>query len=303
MKASQLFWGFFFITFGTLYLVARYSTFYIDWYAIWELWPILIILAGIAIIFKGTFVKPVISVFIGILLAFLAFGFFNDLFDVFDNNNHFNSRSSNYSENNYNLEYNKEIEHVNLKISAGAGKFTIDDTTDKLVKGYSRGNFGDYNLTSTNKDSLVWVNFNMEKVDVDLFGGNYKNQLKLSLNEGPTYSFDLEIGAAKSYFDLRPFKVNNLILKTGAADTKIRFGDKSELIIVNIEMGAAGLKIYVPKKSGCKINGDMLLIAKDLDEFIQKDSDYYITENYEQAENKIIIDIEGGVAAFEVKRY
>jgi hypothetical protein len=47
----------------------------------------------------------------------------------------------------------------------------------------------------------------------------------------------------------------------------------------------------------------MLLIAKDLDEFIQKDSDYYITENYERAENKIIIDIEGGVAAFEVKRY
>ena len=59
----------------------------------------------------------------------------------------------------------------------------IDDTTKKLVKGYSRGNFGNYNLTSTNKDSVVWVDFNMDKVDVDLFGGNYKNQLKLSLNE------------------------------------------------------------------------------------------------------------------------
>ncbi len=303
MKASQLFWGFFFITFGTLYLVARYSTFYIDWYAIWELWPILIILAGIAIILKGTFVKPVISVLIGILLAFLAFGFFNDLFGVFSNNNHFGTRSGNYSENNYNLEYNKEIEHVNLKIAAGAGKFTIDDTTNGLVKGYSRGDFGNYNLTSTNKDSIVWVNFNMDNVDIDLFGGNYKNQLKLSLNKEPTYSFDLEIGAAKSYFDLRPFKVKNLVLKTGAADTKIRLGDKSDLVMVNIEMGAASLKIYVPEKSGCKINGDMVLMSKDLDGFIQEGSDYYVTENYDFATQKIIIDIEGGVAAFKVKRY
>lgn len=303
MKASQLFWGFFFITFGTLYLVARYSTFYIDWYAIWELWPVLIILAGVAIILKGTFVKPVISVLIGILLAFLAFGFFNDLFDVFGNDNHFKTRSRNYSENNYNLEYNEEIAHVNLKIAAGAGKFTIDDTTKKLVTGYSRGNFGNYNLTSTNKDSVVWVDFNMDNVDVDLFGGNYNNQLKLSLNKEPSYSFDLEIGAAKSYFDLRPFKVKNLVLQTGAADTRIRLGDKSELVMVNIEMGAASLKIYVPQKSGCKINGEMVLMSKDLDGFVKKGSDYYITENYESAAEKIIIDIDGGVSAFEVKRY
>ena len=303
MKASQLFWGFFFITFGTLYLVARYSTFYIDWYAIWELWPILIILAGVAIILKGTFVKPVISVLIGILIAFLAFGFFNDLFDVFDNNSHFNSRSRNYSENNYNLEYNNKIEHVNLDIAAGAGKFTIDDTTNKLITGYSRGNFGNYNLTSTNKDSVVWVNFNMENVDIDLFAGNYKNQLKLSLNKAPTYSFNFEIGAAKSYFDLRQFKVKNLVLQTGAADTKIRLGDKSELVMVNVEMGAAALKIYVPEKSGCKISGDMVLMSKDLDGFIKKGSDYYVTDNYEFVAEKIIINIEGGVSAFEVKRY
>ena len=47
MKSSNLFWGFFLVTFGTLYLVARYTTFLIDWYAIWELWPVLIILAGV----------------------------------------------------------------------------------------------------------------------------------------------------------------------------------------------------------------------------------------------------------------
>ena len=41
-----------------------------------------------------------------------------------------------------------------LKVKAGAGKFNIEKTTDDLVKGYSRGNIGEYNFTSSIKDSI-----------------------------------------------------------------------------------------------------------------------------------------------------
>lgn len=303
MKSSNLFWGFFFITFGSLYLVARYSNFIIDWYAIWELWPILIILAGISIILKGTLFKPVLSVLIGILLAFLAFGFFNDVFEIFENRDFHRSHWRDYSENYYNMDYDKNIHHVNLNIEAGAGKFNIEKTTEDLIKGYSKGNIGDYYFNKRVEDSVAWINLNMEKVDVDLFGGSFKNQFKLSLNENPTYSFDLEIGAAKSYFNFIPFKIKKIELKTGATDTRIKLGDKSEMIYVDVEMGAAALKFYVPKSSGCIIKGDMVLMTKDLDEFEKRDSDYYITKNYDSAANKIIMDIEGGVSALEVKRY
>jgi energy-coupling factor transporter transmembrane protein EcfT len=302
MKASQLFWGFFFITIGSLYLVARYSAFIVDWYAIWELWPVLLILTGIGIIVKGTFVKPVISVLMGVLIAFLVFGFFNDLFDVFDNNNYHKRNSRNFSENNYELQYDNSINHVNLKINAGAGKFVIEDTTDILFKGYSEGNFGEYEFTNSQQDSNAWVNFSMDNVDLNMFGSSNINKFEISLNKNPTYSMDFNIGAAKSYFDLRPFKVKNLVLKTGAADTKIRLGNKSPLLFTNVEMGAAALKIYIPKTSGCKIYGDMVLIAKDLDGFMKHDSDYYITENYETAKEKIIIQIDGGVSSIDVKR-
>lgn len=304
MKSSNLFWGFFFITFGGLYLIARYSSFVIDWYAIWELWPILIILVGIAIILKGSFFKPIISILIGVLLAFLAFGFFNDVFDVFDYHETRDTRWwDDYSENYYNLSYDNNIKHVNLNIEAGAGKFYIEKTTDDLVKGYSRGNIGEYDFTNSKNDSIAWVSLSMDDVHSDIFGSSLKNQLKLSLNENPTYTLDLKIGAAKSFFNLIPFKVKNLVLKTGATDTKIKLGSKSEMTYVNVEMGAAALVIYIPKSSGCKIAGDMILMSKNLDGFAKQNSGAYFTDNYNLADNKIILDIKGGISSLDVKRY
>jgi len=143
----------------------------------------------------------------------------------------------------------------------------------------------------------------MDEVDMNLFNTSLKNQFQLSLNEHPTYSLTATIGASKSYFNLIPFKVKNLVLETGAADTKIKLGDKSNMVYVNVEMGAAALVIYIPKSSGCKISGDMVLMKKDLKGFESKDSDYYYTENYDDAQNKIIMEIQGGVSSFEVKRY
>lgn len=303
MKASNLFWGFFFITIGTLYLVARYTSFIFDWYAIWELWPIIIILAGLAIILKGTFFKPIISVLFGISLAFLVFGFFSDVFDEFDNRHYDDSNWEDYSENYYNLDYDGNVKHVNLNIEAGAGKFNIEKTTDKLVKGYSRGNIGKYNFTQTLEDSVSWVKLKMDDFDSNIFGSNLDNQFKLSLNEIPTYSLDLQIGAAKSYFNLIPFKVKNVVLKTGATDTKIKIGNKAKTVHVDVEMGAASLKIYIPKSSGCKIMGEMVLMTKRLDGFKKNEDGDFVTRNYKTADENIIMNIEGGVASLDVKRY
>ena len=303
MKSSNLFWGFFFITFGSLYLVGRYTTFIVDWYAVWELWPVIIIVSGIAIILKGTFVKPVVSVLMGILVAFFVFGIFNDVFDFVDDNNFHKDYSKKYSENNYTLTYNDSIKHVNLKIEAGAGNFEIEKTTSDLIKGYSKGNIGVYEFDTNNKDSIQWVNVAMDDVKGNFLNKSLKNDFDISLNDNPTWSFDINIGAAKSYFNLIPFKVDNLVLNTGATETTIKLGNKSDLTVMNISMGAASLKIYVPESSGCKVKGEMVLMSKVLNGFETKDSDYYVTPGFEQAKQKIIIDIDGGVSSFEVERY
>jgi len=302
MKSSNLFWGFFFITFGSLYLLNRYTNVDIDWYYIWDLWPVAIILLGISIILKGTFVKPVISLIMGIILAVFLFGLINDAFEYDDYRDFRRGHFRDYSENSYQIDYDNNISEVNLKIAAGAGKFNVERTTEDLIKGYSVGNVGKYNFAKSQNDSLVNIDVTMNDVGTKIFGGKFTNDFQISLNENPIYNFDIQIGAAKSYFNLIPFKVNNISLKTGATETKIKLGDKSQLINLNVEMGAAALKIYIPKTSGCKITGDMALVSKSLDDFIVNGSEY-VTDNFDSATEKIYININGGLASFEVSKY
>jgi len=301
MKTSQLFWGFFLITIGSLYLLEKYVVIAIDWHFVWSLWPVIIIFAGLALVLKGTFVKPVINILFGILMALLVFGFFNDTFDGVRRHHDRKVFSNDISKNTYDVDYSENISHVNLSFNAGAGKFYIDGTTDKLIKGFAEGNIKDYNVENNQTDSVAWVKINLERKGESFFKG--KNKFELKLNSSPTWNLDFNIGAAKSNFDLRPFKVKNLVINTGAAKTKIKLGDKTDLTYVNIDMGAAALIIYIPKTSGCKVKGDMVLMSKELDGFNKTESGFYLTSNYDTAKNKIIIDIDGGVSSFKIKRY
>ncbi|MCP5061823.1 MAG: hypothetical protein GY936_05075 [Ignavibacteriae bacterium] len=304
MKTSQLFWGFFFISIGAFFLLEKYFLFYIDWNFIWDLWPVIIIFAGLSIIARNTFIKPIMSILFGILIAVLVFGFFSDVFDGVSNR-HSRSILSNSNSNKkvYSVDYDSSVTHANLSFNAGAGSFKIENTTDKLVKGLARGIMGNYNFEQTLRDSTSWVTVDMEKVDGKFLIKDVMNKLSLSLNERPTWSMELGLGAAKTFLDLRPFKVKNLVINTGASNTKIKLGDKTKTTYVNVEMGVASLTIYVPKTSGCKVSGEMILMKKEFSGFDKKGSDYYITDNYEESPKKILIDIDGGVSAFKVRRY
>ncbi|MBI1931477.1 MAG: hypothetical protein HYS24_02950 [Ignavibacteriales bacterium] len=302
MKSSNLFWGFFFITFGALYLLGRYTAIDIDWYAAWDLWPIVLILIGISIILKGTIFRPIFSVIMGIVLALFIFGMINDTFDFFNRDNFHRKHFHDYSENSYIIEYQNDISEVNLNIAAGAGKFNIERTTEDLIKGNSEGNVGKYNFTKNQIDSIINVDIKMDDTGDKIFEGHLTNDFQLSLNENPVYNIDLQIGAAKSYFNLIPFKVKNISLKTGATETKIKLGNKIQETNLNVEMGAASLKIYIPQTSGCKITGDMALVSKDLDGFIVNGSDY-VTDNFDTATEKILIHVNGGLSSFTVNKY
>jgi len=304
MKAKQLFWGFLFITVGVLFLAEKYFSIIIDWEFIWDLWPLIIVFAGLSIIFKNTFIKPFLNILFGIFAAILVFGFFSDTFDGISSSKERNIFSNNNSDKKtYSIDYDSSVTLANLSFNAGVGSFKIENTSNELVKGLARGRVGNYNFENSIKDSTAWITIDMEDIKGKHFFGKVKNKLSLSLNENPSWSLELNLGAAKTFLDLRPFKINNLVVNTGVSNTKIKLGDKTKTTYVNIEMGAASLTVYVPKTSACKVTGDMVLMKKKLDGFNKKDSNYYITDNYETSPNKIIIDIDGGVSSFKVRRY
>jgi hypothetical protein len=300
MKTGQLFWGTFFLTLGSLFLLVKYNTIDINWHFTWDLWPVLLILWGLTVILKNTVAKPVMGVLFGVFLGVFIYGAVFNIFDVFDySDDHFDE----YESKTFYEDFSEDTEYANLELSAGVGSFTIRDRTSKLIKGTARGNIGSYSLYTKNRDETAYLEVDFGKNSVTIFGAEIKNKLDISLNDTPIWDIDLNLGAAKADFDLSKFKVSKISLETGASKTRILIGDKLDRVNVDVKMGAASLEFQIPQDFECKLTGDMVFITKEIPGFIKRDSGYYTTPDYESAEKKIMINVDGGVASLSITRY
>lgn len=299
MKTGQIFWGILFVTVGGLILLNRYDIVDVNWYFVWDLWPLLLILWGLMIMSKDTIAKPIITVVIAFFVGVIIYGTISNVVD--------DSRYESYwDEDNeirkFSEEYDPSMKFAELNLSGGVGTFVITDRTSKLVRGYAKGDVEHLDFSSHANGDKVYINVELDKNDWHVFKGTSKKLVEVELNRNPIWDIDLNLGAAKSNFDLSPFKVKNLEINTGATKTKIKLGEAYPDTKIKIQMGAASLDLLIPKESGCRLKGDMALMAKDFKGF-GKESGYYITSNYEQAENKIDIHISGGVSSIEIDRY
>lgn len=302
MKSGQLFWGLFLLTIGALFLLIKYDVICSDFGFVWDLWPLIFVLWGAIVIFKNSLVRPVISALFGIFLAVMLFGLFANIFSGFGFSYNFSDKD-NFSES-FSEEYNDSIAYADFHLNSGAGTFELGrTTTTKLLEGEAYGTLAEYDFISDIVDSSAYIEFSLHKKHFNFFDGKLRNHLDIALNENPVWDFNLDFGAAKGRFDLSPFKVKNVDLNTGASNVRLKLGDRLDSTNVDIEMGAAALRIEIPENSGCQIKGEMVLMSRSLPGFDKIGKGYYETTDFENAAKKIFIRIEGGVASFKVVRY
>ncbi|MFC2084327.1 hypothetical protein ACFLS9_04655 [Bacteroidota bacterium] len=299
MKSGQIFWGLFFLTIGTTFLLVRNDLICLDWYFLLDLWPVLLILWGLTIITKETKVKPLVVALFGILIGLIVFG---TIHSFFTSDDCYEYDFDGFGQNTYTEEYDSTSKYANLELSAGAGSFTITESTPLLVKGTTSGSLAKYYFNTTKRRNKAWVDIEQTGRSINIFGSNFRNRLNIELNENPVWDIDLNLGASTSFLDLSDFKVSNLSLNTGASKTKIKLGNKYDEVKVDVDMGAATLIFIIPKESGCKIIGDMVLVARDIEGFRKRNSDNYVTSNYGSADSKILLDINSGVSYLKVIR-
>ncbi len=299
-KSGQLFWGFLFLTIGVLFFLDKNDFQLLIPSEISSYWPLLIILWGVAIIVKGTILKPIVSAISGAFLGIFLFGSIFG-FEHFPNNQDEIEREITTAA--FYEDYRDSIEYATLSLRTGASKIKVGGITDKLISGSSSGTFNSFNFKTRYRDNSARIVLRHSKDEIDLFGDNNYRNLDFSLNQNPIWNIDLKVGAATIKMDLSEYKVSKFNIKTGATTTDLKLGDREETIKVNIEMGAATMKISIPKESACQIKGDMIMVVKDLEGFEDIGKKRYQTENFNSAQNKIFINFDGGVSTLKVKRY
>lgn len=78
-RRNGLFWGIFLLTFGVLFLARRAGWLDVDWHSLVNLWPVLLILAGVNLILerRGNGAAFITTIMLAVAVPTTLFGFFN----------------------------------------------------------------------------------------------------------------------------------------------------------------------------------------------------------------------------------
>ena len=333
MKRTGLFWGIALITLGVVFMAHNYGWFYIDWSFFSRFWPVLIILAGLNLIFakSNSAAALVTTVLLAVSVPLAIVGMFHG--NRWDGNDRYEYRYNNDdddddSDHNRNDDEDDDdgdrndrrprvqtshiaepmdsvIQQASLKFESGAGRFYIGAPSDSLVEADTKMSVSKYSMSVNRSDESrsAEIELKLDDDEIKLKSGELVNLVDLRLNPKPTWTFDFGIGAGQANFDLSAYAVRSVKLGAGAADIEIKLGDRAPQSDVRIESGVTSVTLKIPKTAGCQVETQGALTVKKLDGFVEIGGGVYQTPGYAGTAKKINIHYEGGVSRFEVERY
>ncbi len=291
------------IVLGLLFTLENLNVIDFDWYNLWRLWPVVLVLWGISILPAKNIVKSI--------LVIIVLG--ASVYYMLENNVEWeNSRSYSYQfydddDNSYRFEQdftipmNDSVKYAKLEMDVAASSFLLFEDNTDLVDFDKSGSNMDYKYTVMQQDSTAEMKIFLE----DDFTVNHRknNTIDMGVSTFPVWNMSFDVGAAKADFDLSEIKISDLDIEGGAASIDVKLGDNYYYTKVDIESGASSIKIKIPEESGCDLRISSVLSGKNINGFEKIDHGHYQTSNYESAKNKIDIEVETAVSSYSIIRY
>jgi hypothetical protein len=306
MKQQNVFWGILLIALGTLFLLDRLDIFEFQWGVLVRLWPLLLILWGVSILPVRNFFKLLLAIAVGVLGIVMygqqveKYGNKQSVFRYDDDKDEARIQDTLVRQT-FSHELGAEISMATLELEATAGTYKLLGTTAELIRADKSGSRIAYNFRVEELGEHCKVI--IEQVDDKIvLNSNKLNKFDLMLNADINWSFDLEVGAAELDFDLRDYKVQEIVIDGGAAAIDLRFGDKLDETTVNIDAAASAINIVIPAGAGCRVTGSTVLSSKTLSDFEKIDQGVYETAAFADASQKIFIKLDAAVSSIKVIR-
>ncbi len=305
MKYKNIFWGVILILIGSLFVLRNTGLIYFNWSVILRLWPLILIVWGISILPVKDYMKLILSFLIVILSFVLINNFHHHHYNHFHKNFVIDKEiiidKNDYKEQKIETLYDSTITNAVLKFDAAMGDFIIADTTDKMIVVNKKGNTEDYKMSSKTVDSLETIKIKPKNSAVTI--NNKHNNVSVKLNPNPVWDLDFDMGAVDIVFDLSMFKTHNIKIDAGVSSIDIKLGDKYKNTKLDIDAGVSSILIQIPKKSGCEVKINTVLSDNNLQGFKKIKKHIYRTDNFENSNNKIFINVDAALSSFDVRKY
>lgn len=256
---------------------------------LFNLWPLILIVVGINIIFKN---NRIISVITWILFFAVLIGY--GIIKTEDQDKRFSS-----SETNVHMDKLEQTEIGELRLMLGGANVEVYAADgSSLLEGHFTGWPVKRRLAYRDGKKIASIELRNEEIQ---WNRNKNNRYQIGLNKQMIWSIDADMGAINGTIDLSDVKIDDFELNVGAGNLHLIFGDQYQQTNVDIDAGATALDISIPKNIGVRLHSRGGISTTNLQgQGWIKQNKYYTSSNYEAAEKKIDLDITMGVGKVNV---
>lgn len=327
---KSIVWGTFLIILGFYLFLRNNMNFNFDFGFLWNLWPLILLLIGLKMITKDNMLRMLIAFARGIVYSLVLIGIISsqnfwervhignfsnvqyqishNIDDEDEENDEATSDSLNINlviiENGRkSVKLYDSVKYAKFDLEAGAGVYKIAQNKDYLISvpqlDGSKGNdiSEDFDVIMSKDSSNFEFKYKLKgKIN------NTKTNTKFELNSKPIWSLDLKFGAGKFDLDLSQNKIKDINLEAGASSVNFKLGQIDSVSNINLSTGLASVSLNLPRNTACFIKTDMALSEKNFPNFV-KSGDSFKTRNFDNAEKKLYITIEGGMSSYSINWY
>jgi hypothetical protein len=295
---GTLFWGLLFVLVGSLFLLDNFNILEVQLDNIWQLWPLLIIGAGISFLnLRGIWWKVV-----SIVLVLATIGLVGFVMTSQNGLQFGQAKSQVHSETKVKRE-NDEIKKFDLNIETGAIGLKVGSQTG--------ADFATATLDSNRRLTLktdTQTSNDTQKTTISTKGNGFVwntlgNTLNVRLSQSVPTKLLLDTGATSINADLSLVRLTDLTIDTGASSVDAKIGNKEANVTITIDAGASSITLRVPKETGVRVKHDGGATKIDFDDVDKKDNDIYESSNFSSAAQKITIKSDTGASTFTIRRY
>lgn len=273
------------------------------WNLLFRYWPVVLIIIGINILFKGSrlwWVSPILVISILILL-FIPADFVPYLEDFKQDSSRQLSPSTDLFESQ--REYMENYNYFDIFLSLDAGRIDIGSLTDNnnlyelSYNHHQEEPDLDFDFNLEEKRAKLNINhmrsFEIDQVDV-------VNNSKLYLHKDVIYNISIESEIGRYNFDLKELNIKELIINTGISEIYISYDTYSNETTIN--SGASNIEFEFPENIGIQIETRNITNKESFIKsgFVEVKENIYQNEIFEESKNKIIINLSSPATNVEV---
>ena len=307
MNIKRVSWGLVVLFVGLILLFTNLGYIQFNWFAVFSLWPVLLILVGLSFLLPEKEESKYVMIFatLGVLVLFTYQGlrtpsepWFNFQFNKEDTGEQQEEQPVHAEH--FRREFDAKIKRASLTLEGGVISYEIAESTDELFVADTKSQFN-FSLADKRDGDQVELDFVMRSEGEHTVKGD--NKVVMHLNTLPLWDIKLSLGAGRADFDLSEYKVQKLEVEGGVSSVKIKLGMPLEETEIKLESGLASFEILIPRGSACRIVSDSALSSNDFEGFTKQADGSFISGDYHRATHKFTVNMESGLSRFQFRQY